>query len=261
MAENEKYLLGTLNKALSLIELFSSNEELGISEMGRALSLNKSNVFRLVITLEHWGFLERTATSRYRLGTRFAYFGTLVLDRQDLIPIARPHLQKLRNLHKETTHMAVLTAEDEVVFLVKENAISSIQMISTIGARMPAYATANGKVLLAFSAPDRLDHYLASHKLVQFTKKTIGSREELAARLNEVRANSYSVDDEESERGLTCFAAPIRNMEGQVIASISISGPTFRMTERREMLIRSIIETAHDISAELGFKEGGTASG
>jgi len=261
MSENEKYLLGTLNKALALIELFSESRELGISEMGRALSLGKSNVFRLVITLEHWGFLEKTPESRYRLGSRFAYFGTLVLERQDLIPIARPHLQKLRSLHNETTHMAILTPEDEVVFLIKENATASIQMISTIGARMPAYATANGKALLAFSSPERVEHYLTTHTLKVLTEKTIKTREDFLARLETVRSTGYSVDDEESEIGLTCFAAPVRNMEGVVVASVSVSGPTFRMTKSRESLIRSVIQTAQDISAELGWSSQAGSGG
>jgi len=255
MADNEKYFLGTLNKALALLELFSDKEELGISEMGRALSLGKSNVFRIVITLEHWGFLEKTTDSRYRLGSRFAYFGTLVLDRQDIIPIVRPHLQKLRSLYNETTHMAILTPEDEVVFMVKENATSSIQMISTIGARMPAYATANGKVLLAFSGPERVEHYLENHILVKFTEKTIGTRKAFLERLATIRTVGYGVDDEESEIGLTCFAAPVRSMEGQIVASISVSGPTFRMVKNRDVLIQSIISTAGDISSELGYKE------
>jgi IclR family KDG regulon transcriptional repressor len=254
MADNDRYLLGTLNKAFSLIELFSKHAELGISEIGRARSLSKSNTFRLVLTLQHWGFLEKTPDSRYRLGTRFVYFGTLVLQRQDLIPIARPHLQKLRDLYNETTHMAILTAEEEVVFLVKESATGTIQMISTIGARMPAYATANGKVLLAFSPTERVERYLRTHTFTRFTRKTIGTREELLARLDQVSANGYGEDDEESEIGLTCYAAPVRAMDGTVVASVSISGPTFRMVQNRERLIDSIRKTAADISRDLGWR-------
>ncbi len=182
------------------------------------------------------------------------YFGTLVLQRQDLIPIARPHLQKLRDLYNETTHMAILTAEEEVVFLVKESATGTIQMISTIGARMPAYATANGKVLLAFSPTERVERYLRTHTFTRFTRKTIGTREELLARLDQVSANGYGEDDEESEIGLTCYAAPVRAMDGTVVASVSISGPTFRMVQNRERLIDSIRKTAADISRDLGWR-------
>ncbi len=254
MSENEKYFLGTLNKALALLELFANKEELGISEMGRALSLGKSNIFRIVITLEHWGLLEKTAESRYRLGSRFAYFGTLVLERQNIIPVVRPHLQKLCSLHNETTHMAILTPEDEVVFMVKENATSSIQMISTIGARMSAYATANGKVLLAFSTPERVEHYVETHELVKFTEKTIGTRQDFLTQLERIRAQGYGMDDEESEIGLTCFAAPVRNMDGQIVASVSISGPSFRMVKNKDVLIESITRTAGDISNDLAYK-------
>jgi DNA-binding IclR family transcriptional regulator len=151
--------------------------------------------------------------------------------------------------------MAVLTPEDEVVFLVKENATSSIQMISTIGARMPAYATANGKVLLAFSSPERVSHYLETHELTRFTEKTIGTREEFLARLEGIRNTGYGVDDEESEIGLTCFAAPVRGLDGRIVASISVSGPAFRMTKNSDVLIESIIRTAKDISRELGYTE------
>jgi DNA-binding IclR family transcriptional regulator len=252
MSDNTKYFLGTLNKALSLLDLYKEHEELGITEIGQLLSLGKSNVFRIVITLEHWGYLEKTGGLKYRLGTTIAYLGSLVLERQELIAIARPFLKELRNTCHETTHLAVLAPDLYATFLVKELARSSIQMASTVGMKMPAYATANGKVLLAFSDAALIIKYLDTFELTKKTANTITSGTSLQKVLQEIRHNGYAIDNEESEKGLTCYAAPVRNIQGKVIASISISGPTFRMAENKEFLIRHIIKTAREISRTLG---------
>jgi DNA-binding IclR family transcriptional regulator len=253
--DNTKYFLGTLNKALALLELYKEHEELGITEIGQLLSLGKSNVFRIVITLEHWGYLEKTSGPKYKLGTNIAYLGTLVLERQEIIVIARPFLKELRNICNETIHLAVLTPDLYATFLVKELAKSSIQTASTVGMKMPAYATANGKVLLAFSNEAIIKKYLDTFELSKKTANTITSKVLFQKALQEIRQEGYAIDNEESEKGLTCYAAPVRNLQGEVIASISISGPTFRMAENKDALIHAIIKTAREVSKAMGEKQ------
>jgi DNA-binding IclR family transcriptional regulator len=252
MYNNSKYFLGTINKALSVLDLFKKHTTLGITDIARNLSIGKSNAFRLVITLEYWGYLEKTQEQKYRLGTTLAYLGNLVLERQEIIPIARPFLQKLKNTYDETTHLAILTPDIEVTFLVKEVAVHSIQMDSTIGLKMPAYATANGKVLLAFLEQSSIDDYLDNIHLIKKTEKTIVAKDELLQRLQQIRDNGYGIDDEESEIGLVCYAAPVRNMSGKVIASVSMSGPAFRMANNKEARVNAVKSIAEEISQNLG---------
>jgi len=248
-----KYLLGTINKAMVVLNLFKNHKTLGITEIARKLSMDKSGIFRIVITLEHWGFLEKTGEQKYRLGTTLAYLGNLALERQEIISIARPFLQKLRDANNETTHLAILTPDNEVTFLLKEVSGHSIQMASTIGLKMPLYITANGKVLLAFSEQAFIEDYINDVVLVRMTENTIVSKEDLLENLRHIREAGFAVDSEESERGLICYAAPVRNMSGKVTASISMSGPAFRMTDNKEARVEAVKTIAEEISRVLGY--------
>ena len=253
MPEKRKYSLGTVNKALTVLDLFRKHKSLGVTEISKYLSITKSNAFRIVITLEYWGYLEKTADQKYCLGIALAFLGNLVLERQEIIPISRPFLEELRNIHNETTHLAILTSDKEVTFLVKEKAEHSIQMDSTIGLKMPLYMTANGKVLLAFSDEAFIDNYIDNVSLIRKTENTIVSKTELRENLREIRECGFGIDNEESELGLVCYAAPIRNMTGKVIASISMSGLAFRMTDNKDARVKAVKSTARQISKILGF--------
>ena len=253
MQEKRKYSLGTVNKAMAVLDLFKSYKTLGITEISKYLSMNKSNAYRIVITLEDWGYLEKTAGQKYCLGIALAFLGTLVLERQEIIPITRPFLEELKNIHNETTHLAVLTSDRKVTFLLKEKAEHSIQMDSTIGLKMPLYLTANGKVLLAFSDEAFIESYIDEIKLIKKTANTVVLKTELRKSLLEIQKNGFGIDNEESELGLVCYAAPIRNMTGKVIASISMSGPAFRMTKNKDARVDAVKSTANQISKMLGY--------
>jgi DNA-binding IclR family transcriptional regulator len=251
--ENTKYHLGTVSKALQVLDLFKKEKVLGITEIGRKLSIAKSNIFRIVITLEHWGYLEKTEDQKYKLGTAFAFFGNLVLERQEIISIARPFLQKLRDSHNETVHLSIQTPDNEVCFMLKENAVHSIQMASTVGLKMPLYITASGKVLLAFSQPAIIEAYISSCNFERKTNNTIVTKDKLKEKLDQIRKNGYGIDDEESEVGLICFAAPVKNIAGITIAAISMSGPAFRMRDNKKARVEAVKAAAGEISGALGY--------
>jgi DNA-binding IclR family transcriptional regulator len=249
---NKKYFLGTLTKTLALLDLFKNHEELGLTEMSQHLSLSKSNVYRIVITLEHSGYLAKTRELKYKLGTKFFYMGRLVLDRQELVPIARPLLRELMKKTRETTNLSIFSYDNAVTFIVKEVPDHSMTFGPKIGMRLPAYATADGKTLLAFSDPAFLDSYLEQAELRQRTENTITSEEAIRKELAEIRKKGYAIDNEEAETGLICIAAPVYNIRGKVAASISIAGPAVRITSNREFLVQAIIESAAQISRAMG---------
>ena len=89
----------------------------------------------------------------------------------------------------------------------------------------------------------------------KLTSATITSQEQLLQSLQTIRANGYGSDMEESEVGLVCYAAPIRNFSGAVIAAISISGPSARMHQNREKLLKALISAAKEASTMLGYEK------
>jgi DNA-binding IclR family transcriptional regulator len=252
------YAIQTVSNALRLLETFANEDELGVSELSRRLSLHKNNVFRLLATLEQTGYVEQSSdTDRYRLGSACLELGHSFARHHTLIRRGRPILEELVRKVGETAHIAQLR-NHEVVHLDGVQANQRVLTALRIGERMPAHCTALGKALLALGDPRDRDAWhrevadadgLSSH-----TDATLADARKLADEFEAISEAGFAVDREESERGMCCVAAPVRDQAGQVIAAISISGPSFRMAESalRGDLGRAVIGAAAQLSQELG---------
>lgn len=254
--EKEKYILHSVDNALRVLEAFSAKEpELGISELSRKLGFSKSAVFRLVITLEARGFLSQDpVTEKYRLGLKALYLGGLVLKQLDLVKVAHPYLKELVENSMEVAHLVVLEGS-EAVFIEKVESQRPMRMGSYVGARMPSYCTATGKMLLAHLTDNELEKYLRETNFARFTDNTITDPEILKRHLMSIREQGYAFDQEESEEGLFCIAAPVKDNSGRVIAAVSISGPAGRVEKRREEFRGLVINAAKNISRSLGWND------
>ena len=126
-------------------------------------------------------------------------------------------------------------------------------MSSTVGSRAPAHCTAVGKALLAFQPAEQAKQII-ENGLRRFTANTITEPERLLEELASVRAKGFAVDDEESEMGLRCVAAPIRDHTGLVSAAISVSAPVQRMTKKNlQTMVPTVVAAADAISRRLGY--------
>ncbi len=251
-AREDKYILQSVENALRLVEALSGVDETGISVLSSQLKLGKSTVFRLLATLKSKGYVKQNPQNeKYSLGLKFAHLGSAVIAKLNLIDVAHPFLQQLSRQYDETTHLVILDGDEGVFVDRVSSSVNTLQMQSSVGSRMPAYCTATGKLLLAFNHSDDLDQYLGRVQFVRFTHNTITSREALRAELMQIRADGYSEDREEKEVGLFCYAAPVRDNTGQIVAACSISGPGFRIKEKRPELIDAIRQTAETISAAI----------
>lgn len=198
------------------------HEELGVTELARALSVHKSTASRLAAVLERTGFLVR-AGKRYRLGTEVIRLGSLALRNFDIVARLQPAMEKLSQQTGETVNLAVPAGPD--ILNVAEVPSSYILNSSGgwIGRRTRPHAVANGKVLLAYGVvppPQSLERY---------TGRTITSLAVLEAELAEVRSNGYAKAVAELEEGLIAVAAPVFDATGACVAALSVSGPEYRM--------------------------------
>lgn len=248
----DRYLLKSVYNTLELLDLLSENKELGATEISKALDMGKATVFRMLYTLEKKEYVTKTKLAKYKLGIKFANYGGIVLERLDIIALVKPYLEKLRDKHNETTHMAILDNDYNIIFMAKELSNSTIQMNSRIGGKMPPYCTATGKVLLAQLDCEELNNAIKTFDFKDSTEAGVKNRDELYKEIEKIRKMGYAENHEESEAGLTCFAAPLKDITGKSLVAISISGPTGRMLKNREALIKSVVETAADISKALG---------
>ncbi len=128
-------------------------------------------------------------------------------------------------------------------------------MSSTVGGRSPAYCTGVGKMLLAHEDLEEVSRHFTRVGLERYTPHTITELEVLLQHLRKVREQGYALDLTEHEPEVRCIAVPVRNLEGRVVAAISISGPAARIDPEGEdrNLVELAQQTAHDVSLRLGY--------
>ncbi|NPV67060.1 MAG: IclR family transcriptional regulator [Anaerolineae bacterium] len=247
--------VAAVQKAFTLLELLGQAERgLGISELAESSGLPLGTTHRLLHTLIALGYIEQDPdTRKYTLGLRFLQLRGQVIGRLNLAALAMPHLKLLMHRVNETVHLAVLN-DGEVVYVDRVEGLQTQGMFTQIGKRGPIHCTALGKVLAAFSPEEVWREAIAKHGMPRRTPATIVDPEAFAAELQKVREQGYAIDNVESEPGVRCVAAPIRDYSGRVIAAVSISGPAARMRPARDQeLSIAVRRTAHAISERLGY--------
>ena len=248
--------LSSVATAIRLLKAFSEDEvDIGISDLARRLRIAKSTAHRLAVTLVSEGMLEQDAgTGKYRLGVALFRLGALVRQRMTVSNQGRPSLFALRDKTNESVHLAILDGA-EVMYVYNLESTQAIRARSDIGVRKPAYCTAEGQAILAFQASEIVDEVIAAG-LQPRTPQTITDPQKLRKALEQVRQRGCAIEDEESELGMRCIAAPIRNDAGEVVASVGMAGPVTRLSKKAiAAFIPHVIATAEEISARLGHRD------
>jgi DNA-binding IclR family transcriptional regulator len=243
----------SVDRAISIMEILGRDGAAGVTEIARELDVHKSTVFRLIATLEARGIVEQDpVTQKYRLGFAIARLASGLRDDVDVIELARDVCEELSARVDETVNLAML-ADGEVVSVEQINLSSSLITVDWVGQRHPLHATATGKVFLAFGTAELRDANLRA-PLARLTPSTITDREALLLELDEVREQGYATTSGELEVGLNAVAAPVREADGTVIASIVTSGPEYRLTEERLPKVGKLVsDAAADVSRRLGW--------
>lgn len=230
---------------------------LGLGELARTLGIPKSSLHGILRTLVQRGWVEADETGvRFGLGLAALRVGAQYLDGDEALARANPTLDWLAELSGETVQLARLDGPD-VVYLAKRGSRHPLQLISTVGGRLPAHATALGKAMLATLPPGALEAALDG-PLRRLTPHTIVDRSALLADLERTRQRGFAVDDQEAAEGLRCFAVAVRTGQQRPDA-VSFSVPTFRLTpELQQRLLellqagRARIEASHLPAAPTG---------
>ena len=260
MARREKasYMIKSVANALDVLEeLSNEGGELGVTELSRRLNLHKNNIFRLLATLEAKGYVEQNKeTENYRLGLKSLELGQNYLRRMSLIKQVRPVLEELVQRCNENAGLGVLR-QQWVVYLDVVEAKRMVRVACRAGWRLPAYASAVGKVQLAFRSEQEVERSVDWKNMKAFTPNTITDKETFLKHLQEVRERGYAIDDEEFEEGVRCVAVPVKDYTRRVVAGISIQAPVFRLPEERieEEILPALREAGTKASQRLGYGE------
>jgi DNA-binding IclR family transcriptional regulator len=214
-----------VSKALSLLDAFAMDDpELSLNELARRTGLPLSTTYRLAGELVSWGGLERVAAGGYRVGLRLLEVGARAPRSAGLHEIVVPFMQDLFVATRENVHLAVLEGH-EALYIERVTGLGSIRVKSRRWGRMPLHATGVGKVLLAYGDQGFIDRVL-SDGLARYTAYTIVAPGHLRRNLAEIRRTGVAFAHEEMTVGRLSVAAPLFDVDGEVVAAMSIVVPT-----------------------------------
>ena len=228
---------------------------MGLTEIAKRTGLLKSDVHRILKSLEQFGFVEQDMVSRrYDLGLELLKLGHLVHDRLRLCETARPFMRRLTETAEAACNLAVFDpVDEEVVFVEQIDSPLEVQIRWRIGRRASPHATAVGKTLLAYLDPERARKVCEKGGLKRKTRYTITDSLALEQELARIREAGYAVDREEAVLGACCVAAPLRDHRDQVVAALSVSMLAGRLGRSSERDIATLVKSAAaHISAALG---------
>jgi DNA-binding IclR family transcriptional regulator len=251
--ESKSAPVGVVGKVLRILEaLDASPTGLQLREISQQTSLNKSTAYRFVAHLESEGYLFRDHEGAYVVGPKLARLGAGIAYHATLRKISRPVLTQLAKETTETVNLAVLDGH-EVLYLEVLESPHAFRMASRPGMHRPPNCTALGKALLAFLPSEPREEILPMLTFERATPRTIPNLARFRKELARVAQQGFGMDDEETELGARCVAAPVFDESRQVAAAISVSAPITRMSrDRIQSVALATKKAARTISARLG---------
>ena len=241
-----------------LTEVVHATDPMTFTGLSAATGLAKSTTSRLLLALERNGLVRRDDHGRFLPGEMFVSFAWRGGAEAGLVAVAQPFLERLGKATGETINLGVVSG-GVVEQIAQVDSTYFIGGTNWVGLSVPLHCSALGKVLLAYGAvplSGPLSGQLPAEKLERRTDKTITSEAALRAELAGVRARGYAITDEELEPGLIAVAAPVHGFDGAVVAALSVSAPTTRMTrDRLTAAAGQCVGEAAGLSAVLGYRQ------
>lgn len=247
----------SVDRAISVLQVLARRGVLGVTEIAHELDVHKSTVSRLLGTLETRGLVEQTAPrSGYQLAYGVVQLAEGVTRGYDLRVVSRAVCDALAEDLNETINVAVHEGR-AVVTIDQVIGSSQVTTVNWVGQHNAMHATSAGKVFLAYMPRAEMQTYL-DEGFERFTDLTIVDPAQMEAELQTIRSAGYSRTIDEQEVGLAAVGAPIRAMDGKVIAALAVSGPTFRINDETiPDIAERLLAAAAEISERNGFPKAG----
>ena len=252
----DKNFVSLTEKVFAVLDTLSGSPEIGFSraQIAQSVALSPPTLDRLLYSIQKLGYIEQGQGDNYRLARKFYDLSAGTLKYQYLPLVARSVFNRLLAEYGESVHISVLE-NDLCVTVAAVQSSHAFQCSAEVGEWNYAHSTAMGKCFLANLAVEQQDAIINHRGLPRLTSATITDREKLQAELEKVKIRGYAVSTGEGIEGVTCVASPIFNCEDQIIASISISGPSFRMQRNVGRITVGITQAATRLSILLGCRK------
>jgi DNA-binding IclR family transcriptional regulator len=251
---DERYIVPNLDRALVMIEQLSHCPRgMNVSELSAALGIPKNSAFRISVTMENRGFLEREEKSkRYRLTPRLLMLGAVAATDASLFERSADVMRRLRDRTQETALIGMLTATDGVV-LDQAMGTHPFKFAVDAGTRFMLHTAAPGKAMLAALPVGERKRRVEAMAFPRFTASTICSAAAFLKHLDEVAKRRYAFDLGEEHEGQTCVGAAILGATGGPIAALWITAPSARIPDGKlDEIGETVRAHADEISGRFG---------
>lgn len=243
----------SLDRALSILERLAEADGMTLTDLAQSVGLAPSTTHRLLTTLQQRRFADFDEEyGVWVIGVGAFNVGNAFLRNRRIVTLGRPVMRRLMEDVGETVNLAV-EDQNELVYVTQFESHAPMRAFFRPGRRAPMHASAVGKAMLAEMDDATVTELLHRKGMPRFTDKTLIDPAALRAELAQVRERGWAVDDEEHTVGMRCVAATIHNEHGEVIAGVSLSGPSVRVTETRlgELGAR-VVKAANEITEQIG---------
>lgn len=248
-----RYLVPALEKGLGLLmQIGRQRREMGFAEILRLVDLPKASAYRMVLTLEHLGFLRRNPDSgMYGLGISVLKMGFDFLSSMDVVQFGQPVIQRLRDDSGFSSHLAVLDGR-EVVYVARVSAVGEISTGVGIGTRLPAHRAGLGRALMMDMSREAFDALYPEAAYADAGDNTPKTPQALWELLQQDRECGHVVAESFYQAGICSVAVPVRRRDGRIEAVASVMVPRPRIpAPLRLLLVQQLAAAARQIESFL----------
>jgi DNA-binding IclR family transcriptional regulator len=249
--EPYEYIVPAVDRAARILRLLRTRGHgMTLAEVTEATGWHKSSVHKLLVTLSHHGLLDRNEVTRhYSLGIALIDYGHYVLGKLDIADAAKSFLKELADYTGETANYSVLRGTRMVIVDSVESRID-LRVVPPIGTMHSLTTESNGKAVLAFLPENQVHKLIETEGLPAFTRNSITEPRALLRELAAVRRRGYATDFEEFREGISAVSAPVFNADRNVMATLAVTAPAFRLTkEKAQDYGKKCVDAAARLSA------------
>jgi IclR family pca regulon transcriptional regulator len=242
----------SLERGLAVLLALGQGETMSLREVAETAGVSRAAARRSLITLKNLGYVGERADG-YEIRPRVFEFGYAYLGRQPLTAVTTPHLMELVARIDEFASVAVLD-DEHIVHIVRETPANRLIAVDiNVGARFPAFSTAQGRVLLAGLSPQQWANASSRLTFTRFTPQTTDSLEELEQQLDVVRRTGYAINDQQMSSGIRSVAVPVRDNSGTTVAALGsiVNAASWTLKAIRGRLVPELRQVAEQIRQDL----------
>jgi IclR family transcriptional regulator, KDG regulon repressor len=247
----------SINKAFEIFEVFLRNDdELSINNVSKLSGINAGTVHRITTILVKRGYvIQPKRRGKYSLSpAKVVDFAKIVQQKLKIKTIAYPYLRELSQNVDEAVAMANLLGH--AAFIVAMINLDHVISFKPESSTLSLYSTGLGKIFLANMSEKELQGYINSVVFKPRTPNTVTKVEELKKQIKQIRRDGIAYEDEEHDPGMRTVSAPVKDWEDNVVAAITVFGPTVRMTKQKMEEIAPVVKSyALKISHAIGYSK------